>query len=163
MDAGSRSAHEDQPDPHGWNTVENFLLVHEKGLENHPCIDHSKQNSLSFEQYDLEGNSYFVLYGAVFCIHDVIVEVAKYYETRVLDGRLQLRGFSYRYNAHVRNGHNLLRYDNGHADAPDEFHRHEFDPDSGLEKEKRILSRHELPVFSDVLTEIQALVESGPD
>lgn len=74
-------------------------------------------------------------------------------------GRRQLRGFSYRYNAYVRNGHNVLRYDNGHSETPEEFHRHLFDPRTGGELEKRIITRYDLPVLSDMLTEIQILLD----
>ena len=161
MDAGSLRAQQDRPDPHGWNTLENFRDIHEKRLAEHPFVDHSTPDTLRLDEYELSGDTYFVLWGEVYCHHNVIVEVTKYYESRVLTGRVQIRGFSYRYNAHVRGGHNVLRYDNGHDDAPDEFHRHAFDLVTGDETEKRVIARYELPVFADILTEVQELVEGG--
>jgi len=159
VDAGPHGSQQDRADPHGWNSVENFLYLHEKYLAEHPFVDHGTSDTLVFERFELHGTTYFSLSGQVYCHHGVIVDVAKYYESRVVGGRDQMRGFSYRYNAHVRNGHNVLRYDNGHPDAPEEFHRHRFDPATGEEIERHILTRHELPVFSVILDELQEVFE----
>ncbi len=166
MDASTRGAHEDnrsaprgnRSDPHGWNSLENFIQVHEGRLGEHPFVDTSRPHTLRYEFFD----EVFRLSGTVFCLHDVILEVTKYYGTRNSGGRVQVRGYSYRYNAHVHNGHNVLRYDNGHDDTPEEFHRHLFDRKTGAELERRIITRHELPTFSQILDELQALFDVPP-
>lgn len=146
-------------DPHGWNSVENFRHIHETRLAEHPFVDHNKPHTLILEEYEVDENVYLSLCGEVYCYHNVIVEVAKYYDTMNFGGRLNLRGFSYRYNAHVKNGHNVLRYDNGHKEAPEEFHRHEYDPENGVPRETKLLTRYELPDMYDIITEIQAIAE----
>lgn len=115
-------------DPHGWNSLENYVFIHETRLADHPFVDHRVPNTLNFERYvDVNGNIMIVLSGEVYCRYGMIVEVAKWFETRIVQGRLQVRGVRYRYNARIRGRHNILRYDNGHAEAPDEFHRHQYD------------------------------------
>lgn len=163
MDAGLPRSEQNRADPHGWNTIENFLLVHETRLAEHPFVDHTRPNTLKFEQYEVDGNVYFLFSGKVFCENDVTVYVFKYYESREAGGRLQIRGFSYSYNAHIENRHNILRYDNGHEDTPEEYHRHLFDMATGNEIERRIITRYELPNFYDILTEIQELFETPSD
>ncbi|GEM_PF-1756070 len=159
MDAGLQHPTPPRNDPHDWNSLENFVHVHETRLEQHAFVDHAKSNTLRFEEYELDGEVFMVLDGVVYCHHNVVLEVTKIYETRVTQGRRQIRGFSYRYNASIRGRHTILRYDNGHPETPDEFHRHLFRISDGEEIERRIITRYELPTFADILTELQRLFE----
>ena len=113
MDAELYSSEEERRDPHGWNSFENYVFVHETRLDEHPFIDHSVPNTLKFERVDVGGETIILLSGEVYCQCGVVVGVTKYLETRVVQGRLQVRGFSYRYNARIKGRHNILRYDNG--------------------------------------------------
>jgi hypothetical protein len=72
--------------------------------------------------------------GEIACSGGLVVDVRKFLE--VLDGEGQdarVQTFEYKYNAFVRGGHNVLRYDNthpypGHADA---HHKHVYDRETG--------------------------------
>ena len=159
MDARVQHASGPRKDPHDWNSLENFIYVHETRLAQHPFVDHSRSSTLRFEEFVFDGATRISLAGDVFCHHNVVLEVDKQYATRIVGGRRQIRGLRYRYNARVRGRHNVLRYDNGHAAAPEEFHRHFYRIADGEELERRILARHELPTFADILTELQIIFE----
>ena len=64
----------------------------------------------------------------------------------------------YRYNAFLPGGHNVLRYDNGHYQKDDEYHRHEFDLATGEEISRRVITRLEFPVMHKVLDELMMLL-----
>ncbi|MCL4553367.1 MAG: hypothetical protein M1305_07450 [Candidatus Marsarchaeota archaeon] len=96
--------------------------------------------------------------GEVYCLHNVILEVEKYMETRrTKNRRLQVRTFSFRYNARIKGKHNILRYDNGHWWVPDEFHRHVFALDSGAELGVDRFTIEEMPTMSEILDELEAM------
>ncbi len=93
----------------------------------------------------------------VYCLRGVILEVDQWFQTRRLaDGRLQVRPFSFRYNASIRGRHNVLRYDNGHS--LNEYHRHSFDLATGRERPRELLSRSEFPLLVQVLDELESLL-----
>jgi hypothetical protein len=75
-----------------------------------------------------------------------------------------VRGLFYAYNAYFSGHHNILRYDNGHTATPEEFHRHEFDRETGIEIRKDILEQPQIPVLADFFTEVARLVgfDLGP-
>lgn len=87
----------------------------------------------------------------------VEVDVTKFLETRpVGKGRMQVRGFSYCYNAHIAGKHNVLRYDNNH-DFED-YHRHVFDINTGSEIKRIPIKRSELPTLAEFLDELEKLM-----
>lgn len=140
-------------DRHGWNSYENHKEIHESRLAAHPFVDHTRPNTIAFEFYEPEGELYLEMDGEIYCKRGVVVEVTKYFETRrTRAGRLQVRCFSYRYNASVAGKHNLLRYDNGHDF--DEYHRHVFDVSTGQPVLEEQLTRNEFPLLSEVLDEL---------
>jgi hypothetical protein len=67
-----------------------------------------------------------------------------------------VRGFSYRYAAWVENLGPVLRYHNLHED-PNEYHHRVFDPRTGQEVFYEPLRRHQFPIFSEVLDELEVL------
>ena len=69
----------------------------------------------------------------------------------------EVRGLRYRYHVRVGGRGNLLRYDNSHG--PDEFHRHEYDFETGEEKPVELLTREEFPTLIEVLDEVQAMAQ----
>lgn len=154
MDADTPGAEEGvKKDRHGWNSYENYRQIHESRLAAHPFVDHDRPNTIAFEFYEFEGELYMVMNGEIFCSHRVVLEVTKYFETKwTRRGRLQVRCFSYRYNASVAGEHNLLRYDNGHD--LDEYHRHVFDVGTGDPLLVEHLTRNEFPLLSEVLDEL---------
>ncbi len=96
--------------------------------------------------------------GEIRCKHNVVVSVTKFFETRVLsEGRLQVRCYSYRYNASIKGKQNLLRYDNN--DDFDDYHRHTFDRQTGEEIRRESMDRNTFPVLSEVLDELENMFE----
>ena len=140
-------------DRHGWNSYENYREVHEARLTTHPFVDHSRPDTVAFEFFKFEGELVMVMDGEICCRRGVILEVTKYFNTRRnRAGRLQVRCFSYRYNASIGGKHNVLRYDNGHE--LDEYHRHVFDVATGGLLLMEYLTRNEFPLLSEVLDEL---------
>lgn len=143
-------------DPHDWNTWEKYLGTHEKRMQEHPFVVEDRLEWIL--RGDPEDPEFVSLTGTVVCHQDVHVRVDKLLATRrTRGGRLQVRGLAYAYNVYFVGRHNVLRYDNGHADAPHEFHRHEFDLETGVEVSRQILERREMPVLADFLTEVAEL------
>jgi hypothetical protein len=90
-----------------------------------------------------------------------VVEVDKTYEVRVVRGYKEIRALSYRYTARVPGHGNLLRYDNWHAEAPEEFHRHLYDFATGQQTSLTLMTREAFPVLTEVLDEVQQLAEDA--
>jgi hypothetical protein len=80
-------------DPHGWNSYDNYRIVHEKYLAEHPFLDDSRPNTIEFEFIELDGVLYLRMEGQCFCRGNVIIEVEKLFETRYSGRILQVRGF----------------------------------------------------------------------
>ena len=156
-------ASQQMSDPHDWNTWENYLIVHERRMQLHPFVleDHLEWKMVG----DPSDPELITLEGIVICQLNVIVRVAKTLETGFIGNqRLQVRGLFYAYNAYFVGRHNILRYDNGHTATPEEFHRHEFDLETGIEIRKEILEQRQIPVLADFFTEVARLVgfDLGP-
>ncbi len=148
-------------DPHNWNTWENYLMIHEKRMQLHPFVleDHLTWAMIG----DPVAPVLITLEGIVICQANVIVRVDKTLETRLLaNQRLQVRGSFYAYNAYFAGRHNILRYDNGHMDTPEEFHRHLFDLETGVEIRKDILVQQQIPVLADFFTEVAQMIGFNP-
>lgn len=151
----------DAPDTgrHEWNTWQNYRHINDRRLAEHPFV---KSSEFTFDQVSVEGDLFIIMDGIVDCRDNVILEVTKVFETKRQGpgrGRLYVRGLSYRYNAWVKGGHNIVRYDNGHD--LDEYHGHRFNPNTGELITRRPMSRDEFPLFTEVLDEIQEIIESS--
>ena len=80
--------------------------------------------------------------------------------TRLVRGRLEVSTVKYSYQVRQQKGRRvqeLLRYDNGHPGAPQEYHRHEYDPDTGTAA-LHVMSRDEFPTLAECLDEVAAMV-----
>lgn len=159
MDAElSRSWINRETDPHDWNSYENDQTIHELRLTSHPLIDQSRPSTLEFREVEFEGVLFVVVEGRVFCQRNVILEVEKWFETRYAGGLLQIKGFLYRYVAWINNGNPILRYHNLHETEPDVYHHRVFNPTTGEQILHETLERVQLPVFTEVLDEIQTIL-----
>ncbi len=141
-------------DPHAANSWENYKHVHDDWMERHPFI---VEDHLEWE-FVGDPPKIIRLRGWVVCQENVVVTVEKMlivHGTR--NGRLLVQGERYAYNAHFVNRYNILRYDNGHAD-PEEFHRHQFDLQTGRETSKAIIGRHGMPTLGAFLTEVTHVI-----
>ena len=146
-----------QGDPHNWNSLENYRLLHEKHLESHPLIRPDGYR-LSFERYDIPDAWYdrIVLRADISCINGLLLEITKYGDIDRSPAR-RVRMFRFRYNAHFPRGENVLRYDNMHSDEPDVYHRHVFDPETGDQTSYTTLTRAQFPVMHEVLDELMQM------
>jgi hypothetical protein len=139
-----------------WNLYEDYKRVHERKLAEYPFI---LDGSQSFDEIEF-GGDLFVLYEGAFSLpKGVTLEVTKAFETKRMGpgrGSLYVRGFSYRYNAHIRGKANVLRFDNG--DDPNDYHGHWFDIQTGEEVRRVSMHRDNFPVFSEVLDELDKIM-----
>lgn len=94
----------------------------------------------------------------MYCQRNVVLEVEKHYHTRYVGTRgiLQVRCYSFLYVAWVPGGHLVLKYHNHHAN-PDEYVHRVYNPLTGEQTLHEILHRHQFPLFSEVLDELEAV------
>lgn len=143
-------------DRHGWNALENYQQIYQERVANHPFVDTSKPIP-ELEYINVDDALFLILEGRIHCKNSVILSITKWFETReTKQGRLLIRCFAYSYNARIFNGHNILRYDNGHD--LNEYHKHIFDIETGNEIDKVSLTREEFPLLHEVLDELESII-----
>jgi hypothetical protein len=136
-------------DKHGWNDLENYLLVVWRAVDDDPFV---VRNTLAVEQSPEAGE----VSGDVFCHGDLVIDVTKHFEIRTIGKRRQARTVYYAYHARYENGGDILRYDNSdqHPSHPTAHHKHEFHPDG----ETVTHIGTDWPHLSEVLDELKRLV-----
>ncbi len=158
MDASiPRSEIPQRKDPHDWNSYDHYRTIHEIRLAEHPFVDHDTPNTIVFDDTGEEG--VIAQRGLVYCLRDVLLEVEKVMEVRYSGGQRRVRTVSFRYAAWIRGGNSVLRYHNIHRGDSD-YHHRVFDPHTGQEIFYEPLQRHQFPVFSEVLDELDILTRS---
>jgi hypothetical protein len=112
-------------DPHGWNSLQNYLKVHERRLDDlrgHYVLDDTLEKT--FPAPDV-----MEIRGRIGCKHGLFVDVRK---TLEINDRDQVRTVTYRYHAGIEGSDDraIFRYDNVHSHAghEDEHHKHRFCP-----------------------------------
>lgn len=143
-------------DPHDWNTYDHYVSIHEKRLAEHPLVDWSIPNTLSFDSTEAEGVLHLTQAGKVYCHGGVTLDIEKWFETRRKSGRLQIRGVLYRYVAWIASGNLVVKYHNLH-EKRDEYTHRAYDPVTGRELLYETLTRNQFPVLTEVLDEIGVL------
>jgi Family of unknown function (DUF6516) len=119
-------------------------------------------DTLSFEE--LPGAAGIFLDGEVACKGGIVVSVEKFLDVLEGDGpAAQVQTEWYSYNAFVRDGHNILRYDNQHPEHlyqghQDPHHKHTFDWRSGDEEENSPtwIGADRWPTLSEVIREVES-------
>ena len=98
--------------------------------------------------------------GLVQCCKNVMLEVEKWFETRHFGNTLRVRcqTYTYTYIGWLPGEHLLLKYHNLHQD-PDEYHHRIYNPATGIEVFHEVLQRYQFPTFTEVLDELQVIVE----
>ena len=152
----SRSGIVKDNDPHGWNSYDNYRILHDKCMEEHPFMDTSIPNTIGFGFYRRGGVLYLRMFGRCFCQRRVIVRVAKEFETRYVGNILQVRAYSYIYVARIEGVGLVLKYHNHHANPAAYIHR-AYNPETGEQILYEELTRLQFPVFSEVLDEAELL------
>jgi len=144
---------------HGWNSFDNYRQIFHDRVIKHPFVDHSQYDTVypEPELINVSGVLFCVLEGELYCRHNIVVSIDNVMMTKeVGGGRVQVRGWSYCYNAHIRgqDASCIIRYDNVH-DFED-YHKHLNNPETG--KEDRIpLTRDRFPHLHEVLDELEKL------
>ena len=144
-------------DPHDWNSLENYVLVHEKRLAEHPLV----VQETSLLQYVVQPKHHtlydqFEVQGLIVCRNGLHLQVHKRGNMDRTPAR-RVRMYLYSYNAWFPGGHNVLRYDNQHVGEENLYHRHQFDPVTGEEVSLSLMQRHEFPVMHQILDELMLL------
>ena len=105
---------------------------------------------------NIQGN--WALSGLVYCHRNIVLEVEKEYHTRHVGrtGILQVRCFRYLYVAWIPAGHLVLKYHNHHAYLGEYVHR-VYNPTTGQQTLYETLHRHQFPLFSEVLDEMETI------
>ena len=142
---------------HGWNAFDNYKQIFHDRVIQHPFVDHSQKPTIypEPELIDVGGTLYCVLKGELYCKHNIIITIDNVMLTReVGGGRVQVRGWSYCYKAHIkgRDDSCIVRYDNWH-DFED-YHRHSINPATGKEI-SILLTREKFPHLHEVLDELE--------
>ena len=158
MDAGLSRTSLTVTDSHQWHTYEQYLIVHERRLAEHTFVNHANPHTLVFEEIEYEGIFWIHLEGDVYCHEKVILKVEKWFETRTINNRVQVRGQLYRYVGYQQSGHIMLKYHNLHEDPNDYIHR-AFNLDTGRQVFSETLRREQFPTFSEVLDELRVLTQ----
>lgn len=140
---------------HGWLGVDAYREIHQGALERHPFVIEDRTEFERIE--DVDGLSYR-LEGDIHCEGGVIIEVSKLYDVQTnTRGDEQIRGALYRYTARVPGKGNILRYDNLHQDAPNEYHRHLYDHETWQQATVTNFEREQLPTLIEVVDEVMHL------
>lgn len=144
-------------DPHNWNSLDNYRFLHEKYLAVHPFVLPNEWN-LSFHFNYIPHSRYdeIRLECVVVCTNGLILEITKIGDVDSTPAH-RVRMFRFRYNAHFPGGENVLRYDNMHAEEPDVYHKHVFDPKTGDQTSFQALTRTQFPVMHEVLDELMQM------
>ena len=142
-------------DPHNWNTLDHYRSIHDRCLETHSFVDHTRPDTLKFT--DL-GDT-VRLEGKVFCLRGVILAVEKILEVCEIGRQRKVRGKSYCYAAWIEGKHTILKYHNIHNND-DDYHRRAYDLLTGEEVSHKTVERREFPIFTDVLDELETMTDA---
>ncbi len=147
-------------DPHGWTSLQNYLNVHHRRLDNLRG-DFIVADNL---RYDFPSPWLFEIRGRIFCQHGLFLDVDK---TLEINRRQQVRTIKYSYHAGVEGEQDrpIFRYDNAHRYVreghPDEHHRHRFDHATWREIDPPDwVGRERWPHLSDAIEELRVWWES---
>ena len=141
-------------DPHNWNSLRNYADLHQKRIEDHPLVT-KEESTLTLEIAPQPQALYdqVVMEGQIVCRNGLHLSVHKEGQIDRTSSR-RVRMLVYSYNAHFPGGNNVLRYDNQHRKEPPVYHRHVFDPETGIQVAFRTMTRIEFPVMHQVLDEL---------
>ena len=152
----SRSGISRTRDPHGWNSYDNYGIIHAKLLEEHPFLDVSQRQTIAFNFLESDGVPYLRMQGRCYCKEGVILRTNTLLATRYAGRVLQVRGVIYRYIARIPGKHLVLKYHNRHRNRNQYIHR-AYNPETGEQILYEELTRSQFPVFSEVLDEAELL------
>lgn len=142
------------PDRHGWNSLDNYIAVHDSCMESvsQYFVEHHTLRFISIGPHGI------VLEGSVFCHGDLVLHVDKFL---VRNDRNQVKATRYRYQAQFLHAplRQIFRYDNGHVyrreGHEDAFHKHLFSDRTWKEIAPPVWVGYERwPILKEVLDEL---------
>ena len=141
-------------DPHGWNSLENYVFLHEKHLYEHLLV---KEADFEIRLVPTDHALYdaIVVEGVVYCRNGLRIDVYKTGDYDRAAKRVRMTWYSY--NAWWPGAHNALRYDNNHRDEPHVYHRHAYDRETGEQTSYKEMGRQEFPVMHEIFDELLAM------
>src|SRR5215208_4369867 len=116
--------------PHGWNSLDNYIQVHARRMQDFRDEGFILEDDLSFR---LLRPDELAFEGRIRCQNGLFIDVKKFLKVREYRGRTQVRTIDYRYHAGVEGSEarTIFRYDNAHIylkeGHPDAHYRHRFD------------------------------------
>ena len=155
----SRAGDPRSGDPHGWNSFQNYLIRHNKDLDEHPFLEQS--SVLSFQEITEGGVARIAVWGECLCRRQVSLIIRKELAFRYVGHIRQVRGVSYNYVAWIPGQNLVLKYPNGHEN-PDLYIHRAYNPQTGQQILYEELTRHQFPVLSEVLDEAELLTRGMP-
>ena len=142
---------------HGWLRIDRYEAIHSGALERHRFVVEDRTRFARGPD-ERRGAPSITLIGALVCEAGIVIEVEKRLALRTRRrGGEEVRTYFYNYNAYLPGRGNILRYDNAHLGAPDEYHRHEYDLATGVESSRTLLTREEFPTLIEVIDEVQRI------
>ena len=141
-------------DPHNWNSLRNYADLHQKRIEDHPLVINEESTlTLEIEAQPQALYDQVVMEGQIVCRNGLHLRIYKEGDIDRSPSR-RVRMSIYSYNAWFPHAENVLRYDNMHKEEGDVFHRHVFNPETGIQVAFRTMTRIEFPVMHQVLDEL---------
>lgn len=125
-----------RPVNHQPTRLNTYYSVHENHMEQLRSSGFVGEDTLRFDWISSVG---LFVQGEIACKGLIVVDVEKFLLKVEGEGSGSIvQTEMYSYNAFIRGGHNILRYDNQHPETlhqghPDEHHRHDFDVSTGDE------------------------------
>jgi hypothetical protein len=151
-----------RPDPHGWNTLDNYLKTHFGHLDRLEVAGDILGDTLTYEWI---GPHEFHIRGRIICRGGLFVDVDKHLETNHAEPTRveKVRTVSYSYHAGLigEDDRCVFRYDNAHRYAreghEDAHHKHRFDPTTWQEiAPPEWIGGHRWPHLNEVIDELLA-------
>jgi Family of unknown function (DUF6516) len=159
------SAKRDRGDPHDWNWLDSYLLIHDSYMQQYIddgfVVDHDVKATLLGDPPRL-----LVLRGRIRCQHGLFLDVLKELSIEHRSGKMYVRTEQYNYHAGIEGERDraIFRYDNAHPHPghDDPHHKHWFDYTTWESIEPpEWIGRDNWPHLSDVLEELQGWYERG--
>jgi len=155
----SRSSKVRRRDPHQWQNFQQYKIIQEKRLSEHPFVDQTHPNTLAFEERPIDDVLFVHMQGEVYCKQEVILIAEQLFETRFVRGVVQVRGIQFRYVGFVKGGNLLLKYHNLHESLDEYIHR-AYSPSNGEEIIFETLTHSQFPTFPEVLDELELIASA---
>jgi hypothetical protein len=150
--------------PHGWNSLDNYLHVHSRRMQDFQDEEFVVDDSLTLQILRADR---LAIVGRIRCRGGLFIDVDKSPAVRVVRNRRQVRIVRYTYYAGIEGSaaRGIFRYDNAHTyfkeGHPDAHRKHRFDHSTWTEIAPPVwIGEDRWPHLSDVIEELREWWES---